>query len=136
MSLDCLFILWVYSFELPSTSSTHCPEREAENGSAYTWKDPSRNLKSMGDQSSDEAETKASRGSYANYHAYQISHRLPAMHPARSCGSFFSICNKNCWLENFAIDYFSRISTQQFCSAPISPTQTYVQEVTAPHRYI
>ena len=28
--LDCLFILWVYSFELPSTSSTHCPEREAE----------------------------------------------------------------------------------------------------------
>ena len=28
-----LFILWVYSFDLHSTSSTHCPEREAKNGS-------------------------------------------------------------------------------------------------------
>ena len=32
VSLDCLFILWVYSFELPSTSSTHCPEREPKTG--------------------------------------------------------------------------------------------------------
>ena len=73
VSLDYLFILWVYSFELLSTSSTHCPGREAENGSAYTWKDPSRNLKTMGDQSSAKAETEASRGSYANHHPYQKS---------------------------------------------------------------
>ena len=99
VSLDCLFILWVYSFELPSTSSTHCPEREAENGSAYTWKDPSRNLKSMGDQSSAEAETKASRGSYANHHAYQKSIDSPPYTLPAPAG-LFSICNKNCWLEN------------------------------------
>ena len=114
VSLDCLFILWVYSFELPSTSSTHCPEREAENGSAYTWKDPSRILKSMGDQSSAEAETKASRGSYANHHAYQNSHGLPAMHPARSCGAFISICNKNCWLENSPLIISPESQTSSF----------------------
>ena len=99
MSLDCLFILWVYSFELPSTSSTHCPEREAENGSAYTWKDPSRNLKSVGDQSSAKTETKASRGSYANHHAYQKSIDSPPYNLPAPAG-LFSICNKNCWLEN------------------------------------
>ena len=36
------------------------------------------------------------------------------MHPARSCGSLFSICNKNCWLENFAIDYFSCFQPNSF----------------------
>ena len=30
VSPDRLFILWVDSFELPSTSSTHCPEREPQ----------------------------------------------------------------------------------------------------------
>ena len=72
---------------------------KAENGSAYTWKYLSRNLKSMGDQSSAKAETKASRGSYANHHAYQKSIDSPSYTLPAPAG-LFSNCNKNCWLEN------------------------------------
>ena len=65
----------------------------------HTWKDPSRSLKSIGDQSSAEAETKASRGSYANHHACQKSIDSPPYTLPAPAG-LFPICNKSCWLEN------------------------------------
>ena len=129
------FILWVYSFELPCMSSTHCPEREPLTEPFIPGKTHRGICRAWGTKAQSKLRQKLHGDRMPTItHTKHLIDFPPYTLPAPA--GLFSNCNKNCWLENSSLSISPESQPSSFVVHSLLPTQKYVQEVTAPHRYV